>query len=133
MQDLYIYVDKTKVNDCLKYGIKLSEFENRVLKLNKTSKRGIQAFLSPKDSNLYGNEEFECIRVLTNNLTAIVFNTICEDTDIIEQYICNIEDYKFGDYESPEAIICSSILPESLFPYNKILDKPLLVQNSREF
>lgn len=133
MQDLYIYVDKNKINDCLKYGIKLSEFENRVLKLNKINKRGIQAFLSPKDSELYGNEEFGCIRVLTKNLTAIVFNKICEDTNIIEQYVCNIEDYVLGDFEAPEAIICSSILPENLSQYNKILDKPLLVQNSREF
>ncbi len=133
MQDLYIYVDKNKVNDCLKYGIKLSEYENRVLKLNEISKRGIQAYLTPKDSELYGDDEFDCIRVSTKNLTAIVFNKICENTDLIEQYVCNVEEYNYGDYESPEAIICSSILPENLYPYNKILDKPLLVQNSREF
>ena len=84
MQDLYIYVDKNIASDCLKYGIKLSEQENRVIELNSSTKRGIQAFLSPKDSPLYLNEEFECIRVLTKGLTAIVFNKICEGTELID-------------------------------------------------
>lgn len=133
MQDLYIYVDKNKLDDCLKYGIKLSEFENKVLKLSNVSKHGIQAFLSPKDSELYLSEDHGCIRVISNNLTAIVFNKICENTTLIDDFICDIEDYRIGNYELPEAIICSSILPENLQLYNKILDKPLLVQNSREF
>ncbi len=133
MHDLYIYVDKNKVADCLKYGIKLSEFENRVLKLNNIDKRGIQAFLSPKDSNLYGDNNFDCIRVIPKNLNAIVFNKICENTNLIDKYTCDIEKYNLGDFEAPEAIICTSILPENLCQYNKILDKPLLVQNSREF
>ena len=133
MQDLYIYVDKNKLDDCLKYGIKLSEFGNKVLKLSDVSKRGIQAFLSPKDSEMYLSDEYSCIRVVSKNLTAIVFNKICENTSLIDNFICNIEDYKIGNYELPEAIICSYILPENLQLYNKILDKPLLVQNSREF
>ncbi|MBQ8379827.1 MAG: hypothetical protein IJX34_03330 [Clostridia bacterium] len=133
MQDLYIYVDKNKLDDCLKYGIKLSEFGNKVLKLSDVSKRGIQAFLSPKDSEMYLSDDYSCIRVVSKNLTAIVFNKICENTSLIDNFICNIEDYKIGNYELPEAIICSSILPENLQLYNKILDKPLLVQNSREF
>lgn len=133
MQDLYIYIGKDKVDDCLKYGIKLSEYENKVLKLIDSDKRGIQAFLSPKDSDLYMNDDFECVRVLAKNLNAIVFNKICENTQLINNYILDVEDYKLGDFESPEAIICSSILPDNLSLYNKILDKPLLVQNSREF
>lgn len=133
MQDLYIYVEKNKIDDCLKYGIKLSEFENRVLKLSNVSKRGIQAFLSPKDCELYLSDDYGCIRVVSKNLTAIVFNKICENTSLIDNFICDIENYKIGNYELPEAIICSSILPENLQLYNKILDKPLLVQNSREF
>lgn len=133
MQDLYIYVDKNIASNCLKYGIKLSEHENRVLSLKESDKRGIQAFLSPKDSPLYLSDDFECIRVLTKGLTAIVFNKICEGTELIDNFFVNIENYTIGDYESPEAIICSSILPDNLFPYNRILDKPLLVQNSREF
>ena len=133
MQDLYIYVAKDVASDCLKYGIKLSEFENRVIQLSDSNKRGIQAFLSPKDSPLYLDENFECLRVKSKGLTAVVFNKICENTDLIDKFVTDIEKYKIGDYEIPEAIICSSILSDNLSLYNKIIDKPLLVQNSREF
>ena len=133
MQDLYIYINKNDVNTCLKYGIKLSEYSNKFLKLKNIQKRGIIAFLSPKDCNLYTDENYECIRVATKDLSVIIYNKICEDTPLIDNFYCDISEYSIGDYELPEAIICSSILQENLSVYNKILDKPLLVQNSREF
>ena len=91
------------------------------------------AFLAPKDSPLYGNDSYECIRVNPTGLSAIVYNKVCENTELIENYTKSLEEYKLGDYESPEAIIMSSILSDNLSHYNKILDKPLLVQNSREY
>lgn len=133
MQDLYIYIDKNIASECIKYGIKLSDYANRVLELKNSSKRGIQAFLSPKDSELYQDENYECIRVLAKNLTVIVFNKVCENTDLIDDFVKDISEYQVGDFESPEAIICSSIMSENLSSYNKIIDKPLLVQNSREY
>lgn len=134
MLDLYIYVDKEKIDDCLKYGIKLSEYENKILKIKNVTKHGIIAYLSPKDSRLYIDSNYECIRINTNDLNAIVYNTICEnDNKLLEEFYCDIKEYNIGDYEMPEAIICSSVLPENMKLYNKILDKPLVVQNSREF
>ncbi len=133
MQDLYIYVDKVNLNNCLKYGMKLSEYENKVLKSKNIDKRGIIAYLSPKDSEKYVDDTFECLRVVPNDLTVVVYNRLFENSEMLNNYICNLENYTIGDFEVPEAIICSSILPENIFPYNKILDKPLVVQNSREF
>lgn len=133
MQDLYIYINKSNVDTCLKYGIKLSEYSNKILKLQNIEKRGIHAFLSPKDSDLYIDENYQCIRVNTKDLIIIIYNKLCENTSLINEFYCDITEYTIGDYELPEAIICSSILPENLSIYNKILDKPLLVQNSREF
>ncbi len=133
MQDLYIYINKNDVDTCLKYGIKLSEYSNKILKLQNMEKRGILAFLSPKDSDLYIDENYECIRVNIKNLNTIIYNKLCENTPLIDEFYCDISEYSIGDYELPEAIICSSILQENLSIYNKILDKPLLVQNSREF
>jgi len=133
MEDLYIYIDESMVNNCLKYGIKLSEHSNKILKLKDSSKRGITAFLSPKDSNLYSDNHYACIRVLIKDLNIFIYNRMCENTNLIDDFLCPIEDYNIADFEDPEAIICSTILPENLSLYNKILDKPLLVQNSREF
>ena len=97
MQDLYIYVDKTKTEDCLKYGIKLSEYENKVLYFPENEKRGINAYLSPKDSDKYTNDSYECLRVIPNNLNVIVYNKLFENSKLIETYTCNIEDYTIGD------------------------------------
>ncbi len=133
MQDLYIYVDKTKVEDCLKYGMKLSEYGNKILHYPEVEKRGINAYLSPKDCDKYTDDLYECLRVIPNNLNVIVYNKLFEKSNLLDEYSCNIEDYTIGDYELPEAIICSSILGSNLVAYNKILDKPLVVQNSREF
>lgn len=133
MQDLYIYVDKTKTADCLKYGIKLSEYENKVLNFPESEKRGINAYLSPKDSDKYTDDSYDCLRVIPSNLNVIVYNKLFEKSKLLEKYTCDIDSYTIGDYELPEAIICSSILANNLVPYNKILDKPLVVQNSREF
>lgn len=133
MQDLYIYVDKKKADDCLKYGIKLSEYEDKTLTFADSEKRGINAYLSPKDSDKYTDETYECLRVIPNDLNIIVYNKLFENSKLLETYSCDINSYTIGDYELPEAIICSSILSTNLVPYNKILDKPLVVQNSREF
>lgn len=133
MQDLYIYLDKNVASDCLKYGIKLSEFSNKVLTLSSGQKSGILAYLAPKDAPFYADSDYECVRVNVTGLSVIVYNKVCENTDLIDNYVKNIEEYKVGDFECPEAIISSSILADNLTHYNKILDKPLLVQNSREY
>ena len=133
MQDLYIYVDKNIASDCLKYGLKLSENCNKVLSLSTGEKSGILAYLAPKDSSLYLDDNYTCIRVKTDGINATVYNKVCENTDLIDDFTKKFEDYKSGEFESPEAIITSTLLGESLSVYNKILDKPLLVQNSREY
>ena len=102
-------------------------------KLSASVQQNVIDEISKIEKLLFKSEDFECIRVLTNGLTAIVFNKICENTELIDDFVTDIENYTIGDYECPEAIICSSIMPGNLFHYNKILDKPLLVQNSREF
>ena len=86
MQDLYIYINKSNVDTCLKYGIKLSEYSNKILKLQNIEKRGIHAFLSPKDSDLYIDEhpnnytsgtKYICLNTLQNS--GFLSNKLVED------------------------------------------------------
>ena len=53
--------------------------------------------------------------------------------DSDKDFICNIKDYIYGNYEEPRALICSTILPENIFIYNKIIDTPLIIEKSKEF
>lgn len=134
MKALYLYIPNKDVNKCIKYGIKLSEYSNKIIKLNNAQKKGIIAFLSPKDSNFFNNEkEFTCLKINTRGLNVIVYNNLIFNTDIDKDFICDINKYSTGDYEEPLALICSSILPEHINIYNKIIDSPLIVDNSKEF
>lgn len=133
MENLYIYVQKENIDNISKYGMKLSEYANKILSISNTEKKGIISFLSPKDTPLYFDEDYICLRINTKNLNIIIYNNICENTSFFNQFICKFEDYSLGNYEDPVALICSSILPENIFIYNKIIDLPLIVENSKDY
>ncbi len=133
MENLYIYIENEKVDFILKYGIKLSEYANKILTVKEQEKRGVTAYLSPKDSILYPNENYTCLRILTKDLKVIIYNKICEKNDVLKDFTCCITKYTLGDFEEPLALIYSSILPENIFIYNKLRDFPLLVESSKEY
>ncbi|MDO4282132.1 MAG: hypothetical protein Q4D02_00705 [Clostridia bacterium] len=134
MENLFIYVENEKAQDCLKYGMKLSEYANKIIEINNIEKKGITAYLTPKDSDLYDNNLFTCLRISTSKLNAIIYNRVFENNkDFLNKSFCNCHDYQLADYEDPIGIIYSTILPENIFLYNKLLDLPLIVENSKEY
>lgn len=134
MKNLYIYIEKTKLDDVIKYGIKLSEFSNKVLNISENqTKAGIIAYLTPKDSELYYDSDYTCIRVSTKDINYFIYNKICENTDFTSEFICTPDEYNLGDYEEPIALIYSTILPENISTYNKLMDIPIIIENSKEY
>lgn len=134
MENLYMYIENNKLDDIIKYGIKLSEFSNKILKISKNqTKSGIIAFLTPKDSELYYDNNYTCIRISTNNINYIIYNKVCENTDFYCNFICDPDDYNLGTFEEPIALICSTILPENIYIYNKLMDIPVIIENSKEY
>lgn len=134
MKNLYIYIEKTKLDDVIKYGIKLSEFSNKVLNISENqTKTGIIAYLTPKDSELYYDSDYTCIRVSTRDINYFIYNKICENTDFTSEFICTPDEYNLGDYEEPIALIYSTILPENISTYNKLMDIPIIIENSKEY
>ena len=134
MKNLYIYIEKTKLDDVIKYGIKLSEFSNKVLNISENqTKTGIIAYLTPKDSELYYDSDSTCIRVSTKDINYFIYNKICENTDFTSEFICTPDEYNLGDYEEPIALIYSTILPENISTYNKLMDIPIIIENSKEY
>lgn len=133
MNYIYLYSNIKNRLSYLKYGIKLSEHADIVINLNDLSKKGIQAFLSPKDSILYDNEDYICFRISTTNLNIYVFENTFINSFLINDTFYKLSDYKIGTFKDPICLICSSILPENIFIYDKLIDMPLLVQNSKEF
>lgn len=132
MKYLYLFIENDKINDAVKYGMKLSEYANKILKIN-PEKKGILAYLSPYDSPNCNDSSFTCLKILTNNLNIYLYNKIFDNTNSLENFLCDINNYVIGSYEDPVAIICSTILPENISIYNNIIDTPLIVENSKDF
>lgn len=133
MKYLYIFVQNKHLENVIKYGMKLSEFSNKLLTLSDVQKCGITAFLSPKDSELYYETDFSCVKVLTNNINGLIYNKTCDNSHLLNDFICDISKYEVGHFEEPVAFITSTILPENIQVYNKLQDVPLLIENSKQF
>lgn len=133
MKYLYVYVENNNIEKVVKYGMKLSEFANKILNISNLQKSGITAYLSPKDASFYFNDNYSCVKVSVDNLNCIIYNQICENTDILNDFMCDVSDYKIGTFEDPVAFIQSTILPENIQIYNKLQDVPLIIENSKQF
>lgn len=133
LKNLYIYIKNSELDNILKYGIKLSEYANKVIIYSNTQKSGILSYLAPKDSELYYDENYSCIRISADNIKGLIYNRVCENLNIFSEFICDISDYEYGRFEEPMAIITSTILPENINLYNKDIDIPLLIQNSKDY
>lgn len=137
IRNVYLYVKKEKLIDCIKYGMKLSEYSNISFFNGKTLKNGILAYLSPKDSDKYFNENYDILRIITDELNIYVHNSsLVESSENIAfdySEMCNLDNYVLGRFINPKLAICSTILPEYIYKYNRIIDVPLLVDNSKEF
>lgn len=132
MRYLYIYIENDKVNDAIKYGMKLSEYSNKILETS-TERKGIIAYLTPKDCEDYNNENFSCLKINCDNLNIFVYNQVFENTEYFENFIYEYKKYTPGLFEEPIALICSTILPENIEIYNKILDTPNIIETSKDF
>lgn len=133
MKYLYVYVENNNIEKVVKYGMKLSEFANKILNISDLQKSGIIAYLSPKDTSFYFNDNYSCVKVLVNNLNCLIYNQTCENTDILDNFICDVHDYEIGTFEDPIAFIQSTILPENIQLYNKLQDVPLIIEDSKQF
>ncbi|MDD3303365.1 MAG: hypothetical protein PHP54_00395 [Clostridia bacterium] len=133
MNCLYVYTKNTNIDNVTKYGMKLSEFADKFLFISGNEKAGITAFLSPKDSELYFDNDYTCLKILIDSINIYVYNKYCENSNYPDYFLTKYDNYHFGDYEEPMAFICSTILPENISVYNKIKDTPLIIQNSKDY
>lgn len=132
IRNVYLYVKKDILINCIKYGMKLSEYSNITFKIGESTKKGIVAYISPKDSDKYVNETYDILRIKTDDLCIYVIDKL-EKEDTKNFNICPLNEYYLGQYMNPEIIICSTVLPEYIYKYNRIIDVPLLIDNSKDF
>lgn len=133
MAIIYYYVDKNKVPDLLKYGIKLSDNFSKEVNINGYLKQCFFGLLNPKDDEYkYNSENFECLKLDIPISNCRVFDNSLQDDQMRNLPSIELENYVFGKYKTPEVAITTSIFPESISILNKEIDCPTLFDNSRD-
>jgi len=133
MADIYYYLQNSKLNDCLKFGIKLSDYFNDEIEINNTNRKYLLGFLNPKDDlEKFNSNEYTCIRTNINNDYLFVTDSILLSSEYFEENLIPIERYKFGTFRNPIVLILSSILSNQINIINKIIDIPVLYNSSEE-
>ena len=130
MAIVYRYVLKERAEDCLKYGIRLSNQFDKELEWNGEKKPCITGLLNPKDSEYkFDSDEYVGLKIeIANNYCKVTDTSeLADETPIVP-----LDDYKLGSFKNPEVLITSSVLPEKISLLNKDIDVPVLYETSRD-
>lgn len=134
MKYAYIYFKLKDYKNCIKYGLKLSEYINKTIIFNNCEKKGFICYISPKDSCLYDNPDYACAKINISDLNNVyVIDDTFENYKFYNEFIVEAKDYVLGSFENPKILICTSIIPENIDKYNKLIDSPLPYDNSKDF
>lgn len=133
MATIYFYVKSSKLNETLRYGIKLSENFSHRLPIKGLEKKCMVGLLNPKDDiNKFQSDDFVCLKLNLYPEQCFIINEVALVIPPKEYEIIGLKDYKYGDIESPRVLFTCSILPEEITLLNKTIDEPLLFDNSKD-
>ena len=133
MVTIYFYVKSSKLNETLRYGIKLSQNFSHIVPIKGIEKKCMVGLLNPKDDiDKYNSDEFVCLKLNLYAEQCYVINEVSLVIPPKDYEIQNIKDYKYGEFESPRVLFSCSILPEEIAILNKTIDEPLLFDNSKD-
>jgi len=131
----YYYIPIEEKEDILSCGIKLSVKADRIITINDTlTTFCISALLNPKDDlEKYKSYNFICLRLeIKDEYCYIANKDLLHIEDFYEKSVTKLSDYILGSYSAPECLITCTILPESISIKNKVIDFPILYDNSRD-
>lgn len=143
MAELYFFVLKERIEDVIDCGLKLSEWYDRELDIPEISKnkKVLKAFLNPRDNkDVLNDSQYQCIRLeveldYCRIADSFLYNMGLINSMFMEYYyntIIPLKDYCFGTYRDPEVLITASVLPENIKLTGKVMDIPLIYENSEE-
>lgn len=135
MSIIYYYTKNENLPIFLKYGIRLSKNFDKELNINGYTKPYLIGLLNPKDDVLkYNSTESTCLKLdlLDSHCKIIDFSSLELATTQPIDYI-PLEEYIFGTYKNPVVLIDTSVISDKISTYNKIIDIPILFDNSEDF
>ena len=133
MATIYFYVKSSKLNETLRYGIKLSQNFSHIIPIKNIEKKCMVGLLNPKDDiDKFNSDDYVCLKLNLYLEQCYIINDVSLVIPPKEYEIINIKDYKYGELESPRVLFSCSILPEEITILNKTIDEPLLFDNSKD-
>jgi hypothetical protein len=141
MAGLYLYVPVKKVEDITACGLKLSEWYDREIILPGLDEpvKVIKTLLNPKDDESKLKDSYwQCLRLEVNPDycrvgDAVLYKMGLKNEKIMEYYkatMTPLKEYNFGRFRHPEALLTCSVLPDKIEVMGKVLDIPVLYENS---
>jgi hypothetical protein len=133
MVTIYFYVDSSRLERILKFGLKLSDNFSNTIPINGLEKRVFVGLLNPKDDLMkFNSSTFTCLKVFLYPEQCYVINEVALIIKQREYNIIPLKEYNFGTFENPRVIFNTSILPEQIEVLNKDIDEPTLFDNSKD-
>lgn len=134
MSIIYYYTKNENLPIYLKYGIRLSKNYDEEFNINGYKKPFFIGLLNPKDDIAkYTSNDYTCLKLdVLNNHCKVINYSLQLNINEVTPYI-SLDEYKFGTFKNPCVLIDTSIISDKISIYNKIMDIPLLYDNSEEF
>jgi len=141
MAEVYYYVPAKETDHIIECGLKLSQWYDKEVLIERTSKRCISALLNPKDDiKKFNDDTLRCIKMelpfdycyVADKYLFEVGQSKPEVMDLYYKSIIPLENYIFGLYRLPECLVTTTVIPGQIYVVNKAQDSPVLFNNSEE-
>lgn len=133
--ELYFYISVTEAEEAAECGISLESHFSRSFKINGDMMKCIVALLNPKDDpDKYNSDAFACLCIQPDMRYSFVIDGAVYAAGLAgQQDALPLNDYIYGSFRLPECLITSTVLPGKVRIAGRVLDAPLLYDNSKDF
>lgn len=135
--EVYYYIPIKEREDALSCGIKLSTKADKKVLINGYDTSCISMLLNPKDHlDKYKSDKYACLGIeVKSGYCFIADSSFFGNNETENLYVHSVvspEKYMFGKYRKPECLVTCTILPDNIRELNKVIDVPLLYNNSED-
>ena len=133
--ELYFYIPADEAAEAAECGLSLEGHFTGTYDINGDMKKCIVTLLNPKDDpEKYGSAAYACLCIRPDMRYSFVIDGVVRAAEPeLKQPALPLKDYIYGSLRLPECLITSTVIPGKVRIAGKVLDAPLLYDNSEDF
>ena len=141
MVNLYYYIPCQIADEIVFSGLSLSKWADREGYIAGGLRKCIPALLNPKDdAQRFDSAEYKCLKLtvpyaycrVADSFIYELGKTVPEVVGMYWKNIISIENYKFGTFIKPEALVIATVIPGRVSIADKKTDAISLIGDNRE-